>query len=72
MRAYVYVVAAVGGEAWELHSSAPGADQVLPTREQALLAARAMARRQWEVEGRRSGVRVQDASGAWADDAVFG
>jgi len=72
MRSYVYVVAAPKGEAWELHSSSPGADQVFATREQALLAARATARRVWEGDGRCSGVRVQGASGGWADDVVFG
>lgn len=71
MRYYYYAVPLPDGQ-WVLTSSLEQSPTTHPSRELALLFARQQCRRRWEDDGTPCGVRVQVASGNYADDAVFG
>jgi hypothetical protein len=66
MRFYYYASPLADGR-WELQSSRKAEPARYAGRAQAMAAAAANCRKQWEQHGTPFGIRVRDSHGAWMD-----
>ena len=73
MSRHFYYVVDVGSE-WEVRSGLRPevAARRFPNQAEAVAAAAALARDDWQLLGRPTGIRVPDLLGQWRDEITFG